>query len=205
MAPTTTTTGTQPSERQAVNTRRRNQLTTPVKPPLSDIRLSTFLYIIGFLALVYSLWFGYAMAGLKLQEAKNLKENIRGEDNTGQPVQQIVVENHGETSGSSTNVEAKIAELAGLLGVPAVPFSSAVAEAIKPYISEASASSLSAAVKETNSILSAFVEGMERSPTTSTEESEVTPVLSSGAAKAAEAARSVLAAVGFDDEGMDEM
>lgn len=145
------------------------------------------------------------MAGLKLQEAKNLKENIQGGDNTDQPVQQIVVENHGEASTSNTNIEAKIAELAGLLGVPAVPFSSAVAEAIKPYIPEASASSLSAAVEETNSILSAFVEGMEGSPITSTDESEGTPVFSPGVAKAAEAARAVLAAVGFDDGEMDEM
>jgi hypothetical protein len=97
------------------------------------------------------------MAGLKLQEAKNLKENIQGGNDTDQPVQQIVVENHGEASGGSTNVEAKIAELAGLLGVPAVPFASAVAEAIKLHIPEASSSSLSTAVKETNSILSAFV------------------------------------------------
>ena len=200
----TTTKGTIPLESQAVNTRRRNRITTPVKPPLSDIRLSTILYVIGFLALIYSLWFGYSMAALKLQEAKNLKENIQGEDNTDQPVQQIVVENHGETSGSNTNVEAKIAELAGLLGVPAVAFASAVAEAIKPYIPEASSSSLSIAVKETNSILSAFVEGMEHSPITSTEESEATSAFSPGG-KAAEAAKSVLAAVGFDDGGVDEM
>jgi hypothetical protein len=44
---------------------------------------------------------------------------------------------------------------------------------------------------------------MERSPVTSTEGSEATAVLSPGASKAAEAAKSVLAAVGFDDEGMD--
>ena len=202
---TSTTTATQQPESEAVDTRRKSKITTPVKPPLSDIRLSTFLYILGFLAFVYSLWFGYTMAGLKLQEAKNLKENIQGGDNTDQPVQQIVVENHGEASTSNTNIEAKIAELAGLLGVPAVPFSSAVAEAIKPYIPEASASSLSAAVEETNSILSAFVEGMEGSPITSTDESEGTPVFSPGVAKAAEAARAVLAAVGFDDGEMDEM
>ena len=201
----TTTTGTQPSTSQAVNTRRRNKTTASVKPPLSEIRLSTFLYVIGFLALAYSLWSGYAMAGLKLQEAKNLKENIQGENNTDRPVQKIVVENHGEASGSSTNVEAKIAELAGLLGVPAVQFASAVAEAVKLHIPEASSSSLSAAVKETNSILSAFIDGMKRPQVTSTEGSEATAVLSPGASKAAEAAKSVLAAVGFDDEGMIEM
>lgn len=145
------------------------------------------------------------MAGLKLQEAKNLKENIQGENNTDRPVQKIVVENHGEASGSSTNVEAKIAELAGLLGVPAVQFASAVAEAVKLHIPEASSSSLSAAVKETNSILSAFIDGMKRPQVTSTEGSEATAVLSPGASKAAEAAKSVLAAVGFDDEGMIEM
>jgi len=202
---TTTTTSTQPSESPAVNTRRRNRITTPVKPPLSDIRLSTFLYVIGFLALVYSVWFGYTMTGLKLQEAKNLKENIQGGDDTGQPAQQIVVENHGEASDSNTNVEARIAELASLLGVPAVPFASAVAEAIKPYIPEASSSSLSMAVKETNSIISAFVEGMEHSPITSTGGSEEASVFFPGAAKATEAAKSVLGAVGFDDGEMDEM
>jgi hypothetical protein len=199
------TTDTQPPKSQTVNTRRRGKITAPVKPPLSEIRLSTFLYIIGFLALAYSLWSGYTMTGLKLQEAKNLKENIQGGSDTDQPVQQIVVENHGESSDGSTNVEAKIAELASLLGVPAVPFASAVAEAIKPYIPEASSSSLSDAIKETNSILSAFVGAMEHSPITSTEESEATLAFSSGAAKAAEAAKSVLAAVGFDDGEVDEM
>ena len=144
------------------------------------------------------------MAGLELQGAKNLKENIQGEDHTNQPVQQIVVENHGEASGGSTNIEAKIAELAGLLGVPVVPFASAVAEAIKPYIPEASSSSLSDAVKETNSILSAFVEGMEPS-ITSTEDPEATLASPNGAAKAADAVKAVLAAVGFDDGEVDEM
>lgn len=197
---TTTDVDTQPSESQTVNTRRRGKITAHVKPPLSEVRLSTFLYVMGFLALLYSLWFGYTMAGLKLQGAKNLKENIQGKDNTDQPVQQIVVENHGEANSGSTNLEAKIAELAGLLGVPVVPFSSAVAEAIKPYIPDASSSSLSDAIKETNSILSAFVEAMEDSPitSTSTEESEATLAFS-------EAAKSVLAAVGFDDGEMDDM
>lgn len=198
------TTDTQPSESQTVNTRRRGQITTHVKPPLSEIRLSTFLYVIGLLALFYALWSGYTMAGLKVREAKNLKKNIQGERDTDQPVQQIVVENHGEASGGSTNVEAKIAELAGLLGVPVVPFASAVAEVIRPYISEASSSSLSDAVKETNSILSAFVEGMEHSHVTSTEESEATLAFSPGASKAAEAAKWVLG-VGFDDGEVDEM
>ena len=198
----TTTTGIQPSKTQAVNTRRRNKITAPVKPPLSDIRLSIFLYIIGFLALAYSLLFGYTMTKLKLQEAKNLKEIIQGGHHDDQPVQQIVVENHGEASGSSANVEAKIAELAGLLGIPAVPLASAVAEAIKPYIPEASSSSLSAAVKETNSILSAFMEGMENSPITSTKGSEATSVLAPGVAGAV---KSVLAAIGFDDGEVDEM
>src|SRR5258706_10973165 len=114
-----TKTDTQPSESQTVNTRRRGKITTSVKPPLSEIRLRTFLYVMGFLALLYSLWFGYTMAGLKLQGAKNLKENIQGKNDNDQPVQQIVVENHGEASGGSTNVEAKISELAGLLCVPA--------------------------------------------------------------------------------------
>ncbi len=195
-----TKTDTQPSESQTVNTRRRGKITTSVKPPLSEIRLRTFLYVMGFLALLYSLWFGYTMAGLKLQGAKNLKENIQGKNDNDQPVQQIVVENHGEASGGSTNVEAKIAELAGLLGVPAVPFASAVAEAIRPYIPDASSSSLSDAIKETNSILSAFVEAMEHShiTSTSTEESEATLAFS-------EAAKSVLAAVGFDDGEVDDM
>jgi len=199
-----TTTDTQPSKSQTVDTRRRGQITATVKPPLSEIRLRTFLYVIGFLALAYSLWSGYKMAGLQLQGARNLKENIQGKDNTDQPVQQIVVENHGEASGDSTNVEAKIAELAGLLGVPAVPFASAVAEAIKPYIPEASSSSLSDAVKETNSILSAFMEGMEQSSITSSEESsesEATLAFSPGTA----AVKSILAAVGFDDGEMDEV
>jgi hypothetical protein len=97
----------------------------------------------------------------------------------------------------------EIAELAALLGVPAVPLASAVAEAIKPYIPEASSSSLSDAVKETNSILSAFVGGMETSSITSAEGSEATSVLFPGAVT--EAAKSVLAAVGFDDGGVDEM
>jgi hypothetical protein len=202
----TTTTGDQLSNSDAVTTRRRNKITTPVKPPLSEIRLRTFLYVIGFLALAYALWSGYTMAGLKLQEAKNLKENIQGKNDNDQPVQPVqrtVVENHGEASGGNANVEAKIAELAALLGVPAVPLASAVAEAIKPYIPEASSSSLSDAVKETNSILSAFVGGMETSSITSAEGSEATSVLFPGAVT--EAAKSVLAAVGFDDGGVDEM
>jgi hypothetical protein len=86
------TTDTQPSKSQTINTRRRGKIIAPVKPPLFEILLSTFLYVIGFLALAYSLWSGYTMTGLKLQEAKNLKENIQGGSDTDQPVQQIVIE-----------------------------------------------------------------------------------------------------------------
>ena len=116
-----------------------------VSPPLSHVPLSRFNYILGFLATVVAAFYVWRLMQWKAEVGGwwNLALGKRPPQlqhrgaNTGANA-------HRFGSGDSGEVERRIDELAGALGIPSKDLANAIAGAVRGYVPPASLSSIAA-------------------------------------------------------------
>ena len=122
-----------------------------VSPPLSHVPLSRFNYILGFLATVVAAfyvwrlmqwkaevggWWNLAL-GKRPPQLQHRNANTGAWTSAGANAQRF-------GSGDSGEVERRIDELAGALGIPSKDLANAIAGAVRDYVPPASLSSIAA-------------------------------------------------------------
>ncbi|PVF99389.1 hypothetical protein CPB86DRAFT_813973 [Serendipita vermifera] len=188
---------TKPASREAKETRirKRGGVTRPTKAPLGGMSFKLFMYILGAIALAYSIYFAYRMSELQRIKSENLQDRLRGGK---RPTPQAA-----PTSKSTREtVQDKIEDLAAMLGIEPIDLAKAVAGVVKSRIPEESSASIVSEAKASDTILAAFTEGLTQPVDISITATATEGTTTSTGGVAASIVSAVKAA-GFDDMGMD--
>ncbi|KIM31236.1 hypothetical protein M408DRAFT_64809 [Serendipita vermifera MAFF 305830] len=190
------------SQRDAQKSRQRKGAVRAAKEPgpLGFRRLSFkyYIYILVGVTALLSIYYAYRMSEIQRAKAQNFQDTLnkaRGKPPTSTPLTDEEI-----TKNTRDNLQRKIEDLASLLGVQPIALASAIAGIVKPNMPAASASSISSQAKSSDSVLSAFTEGLKDAPADATATPTATETSEGGMAA------SIISAVkgaGFDDMGMD--
>lgn len=119
----------------------------PVSKPLSNIRLTDFIYILTGIAVLFTGFYAYRITQWKAEAGGwwNLALGKRPPQinyQAGQPVGQGYGTNAGKSRGKA-DVEDRINDLAEMLGLPATILASAISDAVSMHVAPATLSSIS--------------------------------------------------------------
>lgn len=132
-------------------------------------------------------------------KSQNFQDNLNRA--RGKPPKIKPLTDEEVTKNTRNALQQKIEDLSALLGVEPVLLASAIAGVVKPHMPAESSSSISSQAKASDSVLSAFADGMKSAPSGDATAAPTATVTSEGGMAA-----SILSAVkgaGFDDMGMD--